>query len=62
MPLSMLLLALYVFLQSAVYLAWFAVDNKLLGLVGMAFVVVLLIETLFFVVHERPLVFFKRQP
>lgn len=45
--LSAFLLALYVFLQSAVYLAWFAVDNKLLGLVGMAFVVVFILEVLF---------------
>lgn len=47
MSLSMFLLGLYVFLQSAVYLAWFAVDAKMLGLVGMVFVVVLLVEAIF---------------
>lgn len=45
MFLSLFLLGLYVFLQSAVYLAWFSVDPKLLGFVGMTFVVVLIIET-----------------
>jgi len=42
----MFILALFVFLQSAVYLAWFAVDAKLLGFVGIAFVVVLFLEWL----------------
>lgn len=46
MSLSSFLLALYVFLQSAVYLTWFTVDPKLLGFVGMAFVVVFIIEVL----------------
>lgn len=45
--LSLLILGLYVFLQSAVYLAWFSVDPKLIGFVGMAFVVVLIVEALF---------------
>ena len=44
--LSSFLLALYVFLQSAVYLAWFSVDPKQLGFVGIAFVIVFLIEVL----------------
>lgn len=47
MALSMFVLTLFVFLQSAVYLAWFAVDAKLLGLVGMFFVVIVIIEALF---------------
>ena len=51
MNLSTFILALFVFLQSAVYLAWFSVDPKLLGFVGIAFVVVLIIEVLW-----RPLV------
>lgn len=55
MNLSMFLLALYVFLQSAVYLAWFVVDVKLLGLVGMVFVVVLLLEAFW-----RPISLWKR--
>lgn len=46
MRLSLFILGLFVFLQSGVYLAWFTVDAKLLGIVGMAFVVVLIIETL----------------
>lgn len=47
MSLSLFVLGLYVFLQSAVYLAWFSVDPKFLGFVGMAFVAVLIIEVLF---------------
>lgn len=47
MSLSIFILGLYVFLQSAVYLTWFAVDPKLLGFVGITFVIVLIIETLF---------------
>lgn len=46
MALSMFLLALFVFLQSVVYLSWFAVDSKLIGFVGIAFVVVLVLEAL----------------
>lgn len=56
MNLSQFLLGLYVFLQSAVYLTWFTVDPKLLGFVGIAFVVVLLIEALW-----RPITIFKNQ-
>lgn len=56
MSLSTFLLGLYVFLQSAVYLAWFVVDSKLLGLVGMAFVIVLIIEALWhpIILTRRP--------
>lgn len=56
MSLAMFILGLFVFLQSAVYLTWFTVDPKLLGLVGMVFVVVLLIEALWhpIVVYKRP--------
>ncbi len=46
MSLSLFVLGLFVFLQSAVYLAWFAVDPKLVGLVGMAFVIILILEAL----------------
>lgn len=56
MSLSLFLLGLYVFLQSAVYLAWFTVDPKLLGFVGMLFVVVVIIEALFLVYRGRPLI------
>lgn len=57
MSLSTFILGLYVFLQAAVYLAWFAVDAKLLGFVGITFVIVLLIEALW-----HPIVVYKRQP
>ena len=46
MNLSLFILGLYIFLQSAVYLTWFTVDPKLLGFVGIAFVVVLVVEAL----------------
>lgn len=46
MSLSTFILGLFIFLQSAVYLAWFKVDPKLLGFVGIAFVIVLIIEAL----------------
>lgn len=48
MFLSTFLLGLFVFLQSAVYLAWFTVDAKLLGFVGMGFVAVLVLEAVLF--------------
>ena len=57
MNLSTFILALFVFLQSAVYLAWFSVDPKLLGFDGIAFVVVLIIEVLW-----RPLVIKRPAP
>lgn len=47
--LSLFLLTLYVFLQSAVYLALFTVDPKQIGIVGMAFVIVFIIETVWHV-------------
>lgn len=56
MSLSTFILGLYVFLQSAVYLSWFDVDAKLLGFVGIAFVVVLIIEALW-----HPIVLGKQQ-
>jgi hypothetical protein len=52
--LSTFILGLFVFLQSAVLLGWFAVDNKLLGFVGMAFVVVLVFEVLFLTYRGKP--------
>ena len=58
--LSSFLLALYVFLQSAVYLAWFAVDPKLLGFVGIAFVIVFLIECLLGANGRRNAVYERR--
>lgn len=55
MSLSQFVLILFVFLQSAVYLAWFAVDPKLLGLIGMAFVVIALLEAFW-----QPITLYKR--
>jgi hypothetical protein len=48
MPFSLFVLALYVFLQSAVYLAWFAVDSKLLGYVGILFVLIVVFDGFLF--------------
>ncbi len=47
MNLSTFVLALWVFLVStSVQLAWFTVDVRLIGFVGLAFVVIALLETL----------------
>lgn len=59
MNLSLFVLGLYVFLQSAVYLAWFNVDPKLLGFIGIAFVIILIIETVLGVAG-RPVRLFHR--
>jgi len=61
MRLSSFLLALYVFLQSAVYLVWFTVDPKLLGFIGMAFVVVFIIEVVLGYTG-RPYTIGRREP
>jgi len=44
MRLSLFILGLFVFLQAGVLLTWFTVDPKLEGIVGMAFVIVLIVE------------------
>lgn len=47
MSLSMLALIVYIFLQAAGgYLAWFTVSSKLLGIVGLVFVGLALLEHL----------------
>lgn len=46
MLLSTFVLCLFVLLQSFVYLSFVAVDPKLLGVVGLAFVVIAIIENL----------------
>lgn len=51
MYLSLFVLGLYVFLQSAVYLTWFSVDPKMLGFVGITFVILLIIESLLVISH-----------
>lgn len=55
MRLSDFLLGLFVFLFSANLLTWFTVDSKLLGYVGIAFVVVLIIEAVW-----RPIVLLNK--
>lgn len=56
MNLSSVLLALWVFLVSSVsYLAWFEVDAKLIGWIGVIFVIVWVVESL-----RGPVVIFKR--
>lgn len=53
--LSGFILVVFVFLQSADYLKWFSVDPKLLGFVGIAFVVVFILEALWRpIVLKRP--------
>lgn len=55
MSLSIFILGLWVFLQSYVVLGWGTVDAKLIGFVGMAFVVCLIVEALFVVYRGTPL-------
>lgn len=56
MSLSNFILGLFVFLESSVDLGWFAVDTKLIGVVGIAFVIVLVWEAL-----RGPVVLVKNQ-
>lgn len=44
MPLSLFVLALYVLLRSIVDLGWFAIDARFIAFVGIAFVVVVVLE------------------
>jgi len=44
MPISLFVLALYVFLQSATAYGWFSVDPKLVAFVGLVFVVIVVVE------------------
>lgn len=44
MPLSQFVLMLWVFLMSTVQLGWWAVDMKLLGFIGLAAVVIFVLE------------------
>lgn len=46
MSLSTFVLGLWVFLISSRSLEWFAVDQKLIGFVGIAYVVILVIEAI----------------
>lgn len=51
---SAVLLVLYVFLQSSASLGWFAVDPKLIGAVGIVFVVLALLEGFVFYAGRHP--------
>lgn len=65
MPVSIFVLALWVFLQSAPAFGWFTVDPKLVGFVGIVFVVAVLIEAWFVAVRGGPLLplrAFRRHP
>jgi hypothetical protein len=44
MSLSLFVLALWVFLQSAATYNWFSVDAKLIAFVGIVFVVIVVVE------------------
>jgi hypothetical protein len=44
MSLSTLFLALFVFLQSAALLGWFSVSSVVLGVVGLVFVIIVVVE------------------
>lgn len=46
MPISLFVLALWVFLQSATVYNWFSVDTKLVAFIGIVFVVVVVVEAL----------------
>ena len=46
MGLSTFVLTLFVFLQSGSLLKWFTVDPKLLGVVGIVYVVIVVVEAL----------------
>lgn len=55
MSLSIFILTLWVFLQSAAERGWFTVDPRLISLIGLAFVAAVLLETFFIVFRGRPL-------
>lgn len=55
MPISIFVLALWVFLQSAATYAWFTVDPKLVAFIGIVFVVLVLVEAWFVGYRGRPL-------
>lgn len=60
MSLSLFVLALWVFLNSYVSLGWGTVDAKLIGWVGILFVLVVIVEALFLTYRGRPLLTFHR--
>jgi NADH:ubiquinone oxidoreductase subunit 3 (subunit A) len=54
MPLSYFVLMLWVFLTSTVQLGWWTVDNRLLGFIGLAAVVIFVLESLSVVTWRVP--------
>ena len=61
LSLSTFMLGLYVFLQSAATHKWFSVDAKLTSFIGLAFVVLLIFETVFRNGFALPSVSFRRK-
>lgn len=55
MPVSIFVLALWVFLQSAAAYQWFSVDAKLVAFVGFVFVIAVIVEAYFVGYRGRPL-------
>jgi hypothetical protein len=62
MPLSLFVLALYVFLQSVATLQWFSIDPKLTAWVGLIFVFVVIFDAAFWLRANHPSWFARRNP
>lgn len=60
--LSLFVLTLWVFLQSGAGLGWFTVDSKLVGIVGMAFVIIVIVETIVGAAGKLPAWYKKPAP
>lgn len=54
MPLSLFVLALYVFLQSVPVFGWFTVDPKFTAFIGLVFVAAVVLDALFWVRTNHP--------
>lgn len=61
MPLSLFVLALYVFLQSVPVLGWFSVDPKFVAFVGLFFVLVVVYDAAFWARTTHPGWFTRRR-
>lgn len=60
MSFSLFVLALYVFLQSAPAFGWFTVDPKFTAFVGIAFVIVVVLEAILIGTNRMPRLFHRR--
>ena len=49
MPFSLFVLALWVFLQSAVYYGWIENAPKLIAFIGMVFVIAVVVDAIFWI-------------